>query len=411
MERLRVLMISSCFPHPGNERLGVWALSQAETLARHGVDLKVVSPTSYVPRILGRLGIAPWAANCPDRTRLGMLDVTFPRWTYYYVGLFRPIIKHYPNQVFHFGWLTLKNQLLAEIKQHQPDVIFANHTLDGGESARRLHRITGLPFVVAEHDFGEITDCATMPSRHRHYSKVITSASSVLAVSERMKSDIERIFPKARVVVARYGRDPLPPEFFRTARPAELAGKTIVLSACSLTHRKDVPRLVEAFARAASGHPDAVLRIAGGGPEREAIEAAIRRFDVRGQVQLLGPLPHDQLLQEMAWANVFALTGWDEPFATVYVEALAARLPIVCCNDGGICDVLEDGVQGFAVPPRDVNAVADRLSRLLENPDLRQQMSANAHSLFQERLTPASYAGTIIQELQRAVETRKHPQP
>jgi glycosyltransferase involved in cell wall biosynthesis len=104
-------------------------------------------------------------------------------------------------------------------------------------------------------------------------------------------------------------------------------------------------------------------------------------------------------MQEMVWADIFALVGWDEPFATVYVEALAAGKPIICCDDGGICDVLESGVQGLAVPPRDVDATSGALRRLLSDSQLRAEMSVAAKALFTEQLSTSAYADTIISEL------------
>ena len=401
---LRVLMISSCFPHPENAGLGVWAQFQANALVNSGVALKIVSPTSYVPQFVGNMGIGSWAANSPAETRDGPLDISFPRWFYHYVGPMRPVIRRWPGPVFSAAWPHLKRALLEEIARHQPDVIFANHSLDGGESARRLKELTGIPFVVAEHDFGEITDCARFPSRRHHYQQIFDAASSVLAVSERMKADILALFPTARVVVARFGREPIPEDFHFRPRPKDLSGKTVIFSASGLFERKGVPLLIEAFSKIAPRHPDAVLRIAGDGHERAKVEQAVKIHDRTGQVQLLGRLAHDEVLQEMAWADAFALTGWDEPFATVYVEALASGLPIVCCNDGGICDILEDGVHGLTVPPRDLDAATTALERLIEDPALRRRMSQAALNLFKAKLTTESYTRVLCGELTRATQ-------
>ena len=384
-------------------RLGVWALLQAETLTCHGVDLKVVSPTSQLPAVLGRLGIAPWAACCPLTARVGSLDVTFPRWPYYYAGFMRRLIRRYPSVAFGLAWPALRKSLLAEIAAHRPQVIFANHSLDGGEAARRIQLETGIPYVVAEHDFGEITDCHRYPARHLHYLRVMSAASSVLAVSERMKAEILSVCPHSRVVIARHGREPLPAALLARPRPMEMQGKIIVLSASGLFERKGVPLLIEAFSRIATSHPNAELRIVGDGPERGKVQAAVHRHDKTGQVRVVGALPHDELLQEMAWSDVFALIGWDEPYGIVYVEALAAGKPLICCDDGGICDVVRNHEEALLVPPQDVEATAAALRRLISDTATRERMSAAADKLFHARLTSAAYAQTIINELKRAV--------
>jgi glycosyltransferase involved in cell wall biosynthesis len=398
---LRSLLIAGCFPHPGNPRLGVWAQSQAEALVTAGVELKVVSPTSFVPRFLGKLGVASWAANCPNTARIGTLEVSFPRWPFYYASLMRPVIRRHPGLAYSMAWPFVKASLFEQVRTHKPDVIFAHHTFEGGESARRLHEVTGIPYVIADWDFDEIIDCALFPARRRHYERILAKCSSVIATSERMKRDIENLFPRTRVVVGHYGRDPIPAEIRLAPRPPDRAGRTIILCACGFYERKGVPLLIDSFATIAAQYPEAELWIVGAGPQLHLIEQAASRV-ATPQIRLLGPLPHQEVLQEMVWADVFALTGWDEPFATVAVEALAAGLPLLCSNDGGICDLLRDGIHGITVPPKNGAAIADALSRLISQPMLREAMSEEASRLFAERLTKEAYVNGIIAELQRA---------
>lgn len=399
---LRVLMISSCFPHPENAALGVWAQLQAETMASTGIDLRVVSPTPYVPRILGRLGVAPWAAFCPRDAQIGTVRVSYPRWLYYYVGPLRKMVQRWPSWAVSIAWPLVKQVILDEVAKHQPDVILANHALDGGEIARRIHMLTGIPYVVAEHDFGEITQCADFPSRHRHYQRVFEEASTVLVGANRMRDDIRRIFPATNVSVLRFGRPAIPKAIAEKPRPDDRKGKLIIFSASGWFERKGVPLLVEAFGRIASSFPDAELRIAGDGPEREKIEAAVKRFDRTNQVRLLGRLTHDQILQEMVWSDAFALTGWDEPFGVVYVEAFSAGLPVICCNDCGICDVMEDGVHGFAIPPHDVEAAIRALNQLAGDSELRTKLATNAKALFLSQMTESAYASRMRDQLKAA---------
>jgi glycosyltransferase involved in cell wall biosynthesis len=99
--------------------------------------------------------------------------------------------------------------------------------------------------------------------------------------------------------------------------------------------RKGFPLLIEAFAQIAHKHPDTVLRIAGDGPQRSEIQSKVERARLNGRIQLLGPLRNAQVLQEMVWADLFALVGWDEPFGIVHAEAAAAGLPLLLQTTGG----------------------------------------------------------------------------
>jgi glycosyltransferase involved in cell wall biosynthesis len=96
-------------------------------------------------------------------------------------------------------------------------------------------------------------------------------------------------------------------------------------------------------------------------------------------------------------ADIFALIGWREPFATVYLEAMAAGLPLIACDDGGIAEVihsadvdapaLDTPPNGLLVPPRDIPAAARALEFLILNPKLRKQIGEAARKKIEAELT------------------------
>jgi glycosyltransferase involved in cell wall biosynthesis len=86
-------------------------------------------------------------------------------------------------------------------------------------------------------------------------------------------------------------------------------------------------------------------------------------------------------MQYMAWCDAFALIGGDEPFATVFSEAMSAGKPIVFASDGGITDVAKDGVHGLSVEPGDLASAVAALDRLLGDADLRARLGRGAAEL------------------------------
>ena len=104
----------------------------------------------------------------------------------------------------------------------------------------------------------------------------------------------------------------------------------------------------------------------------------------------------------MSWADCFALVGWNEPFATVYLEAMAAGKPILCCSDGGINDVISPGVHGYVVPPRQVEQTALALDRLLSNDVKRNEMGRNARQLIEQTLTWDAKAAELIKQFEQS---------
>jgi glycosyltransferase involved in cell wall biosynthesis len=384
---MRVLMLATYFPKPLNPIMGSWALSQARAFQRAGIETEVVSFTAWVPAWAARSRGAATYAGCPPVYDWNGLKAHYPRWLVYPVGPFRRWNERHPDALLRAGWVSAAPVLDRFVREFRPDLVYAHHTGVNGFLAERLHRRHGLPYVVTDHDFGEIASCSGFSGRRRLFARVMGSAHLTVAVASRMEAEMNALFPLARTRTVQNGTDRVPEVLLRTPRPETHDGKLVIFSCGAFYPRKGFPLLIDAFAQIAGRRPEAVLRIAGDGAQRPNVEHRIREHGLEGRVHLLGFVPHEQVLQEMVWSDIFALTGWDEPFATVYSEAMSAGKPVICCSDGGITDVLENGVHGVTVPPRDPAAIAAALDLLASDPGLRRRMGESGRRLFETRLT------------------------
>jgi glycosyltransferase involved in cell wall biosynthesis len=406
----RVLLLANYFPKPGNPVMGVWALCEAQAMMRAGLEISVVSPTPWVPRALARLpsrgGVLERArawATCPPAHDWDGLRVRYPRWPIYHRGPHKPLTYRNPLPELELGWRAVRTELEHAVEESRADVLYAHGTALCGFAAAKLRRRFGLPFVTADFDFDEVADCARFPRRRRVYARVSAAGEAMIAVSTRMERDIRTLFPAARSQTVHLGADPLPAALWDVPRPPETEGRTVIFSAATFYGRKGIPLLIRAFAQVAGKHPGAVLRIAGDGPERGAVQRAVAETGIGERVQLLGLRPHREVLQEMVWADAFALFGWDEPFATVFVEAMSAGNAIACTDDGGVSDVLRDSVHGYAVPPRDVDAAARALDRLLADEPARVRMGREGKRLQEAELTWDARAARMASILEEAL--------
>lgn len=402
--RLRILFFASYFPKPDNPWMGTWALSQAQALARQEVDLLVVSCTTWLPSFLARTPGAKAYANCPrEYTWPGNVQVRYPRWLYYPVPPIKQWAYRNPESYLRLAQWSAGQSLCQLVEQFQPDVLFCHHSLPNGWIVAHLPSHLQKPLITLDHDFDEIEDSNIFPQRKAAIQFVGDRAWAMLTVSKRMETSLRNLCPNTRILTQHNGIDPLSEALFQQPRPADLNGKTVILTCALFAERKGIPLLIEAFSRVAHHYPDAVLRIIGSGPDEAKIQQTVTRFNLHDRVQLVGKKSHADVLQEMVWADCFALVGWNEPFATVYLEAMAARKPIICCDDGGITDVIQNGVEGYTVPPKDVTATAAALNRMLGNTAERQIMGHNAQRLILEKLTWDAKTTELIKLFEQAI--------
>jgi glycosyltransferase involved in cell wall biosynthesis len=132
--------------------------------------------------------------------------------------------------------------------------------------------------------------------------------------------------------------------------------------------------LLDAMDRIRAARPDVMLTIVGDGPGRARLEARIATLGLENHVRLTGAQSQADVARWMAWADVFVLPSFAEGLPIVLMEAMAARRAVVATRIAGIPELVEDGVNGFLVAASDVDALADRVERLLGDPDMRLAM-------------------------------------
>jgi glycosyltransferase involved in cell wall biosynthesis len=130
------------------------------------------------------------------------------------------------------------------------------------------------------------------------------------------------------------------------------------------------------------------LAIAGEGVERPRLEALTREYGLTDRVRLLGA--RNDIPDLQAGADVFVMPSLWEGLPLAVLEAMVAGKPIVASRTSGIPEAIEDGRQGVLVPPGDVQALADALWRLMNEPELRASLGRAALERARSRFTIAA---------------------
>lgn len=159
----------------------------------------------------------------------------------------------------------------------------------------------------------------------------------------------------------------------------------VILYLGRLVEEKGLYYLLEAFA--SLQREEVTLVLAGEGPERTRLEQIVDEKDLRDRVRFTGYVApeHSVPYYAIAWVCVLPSVttfSFKEPWGLVVNEALNQGVPVVATDAVGAAagGLLSDGFNGFIVPERDANALADALQKILDDPALRDQLGQNARS-------------------------------
>lgn len=181
----------------------------------------------------------------------------------------------------------------------------------------------------------------------------------------------------------------------------------VVVAAGRLAEAKRYDDLIRAFATVAAARPDWTLRLYGKGERRAALAALIAELDLGAQVRLMGPAA--PLEPELAKASVLAVTSSMESFGMTIVEGMRAGLPVVATDCPlGPREIVEDGVTGLLVPPRDVPAIAAALLSLVQDDERRREMG-RAALVAAEVYDPAVVAERHLRLFRELLAVRRRP--
>ncbi|MGD1280172.1 glycosyltransferase family 4 protein [Mycobacterium seoulense] len=241
------------------------------------------------------------------------------------------------------------------------------------------------------------------------------------ALKKRAVADMEReVFRRARDMIiispylaqvygsmltarCRFIENPIQDDFFRIQRAPE-AGRTLFVG--TLVPRKGVHHLVRAIGEVVNDRvrdepwrSHLQFRIAGPvadpGSELE-VRRAIAECGLQGRVRLLGPISHEELLDEYARAQILLMGSREETTPQAVAQAMACGLPVIASRVGGIPDMVEDGRTALLFPYGDVAACAEHIRRMLDDDALRARIERTVRVEAQQRFDPKSVADQTV---------------
>lgn len=150
----------------------------------------------------------------------------------------------------------------------------------------------------------------------------------------------------------------------------------VIIAAGRYVKEKGFDLLIDAFSLIAEEFPDWKLKIFGRGALRDSYVEQVLKNNLENQVYLCPAT--DQLLKEIANSSFFVCSSIYEGFGMIIIEAMSVGVPVVSFACQGPAEILIDGEDGFLVPERDVEALAEKMRLLIQDEDLRKKMGKRA---------------------------------
>lgn len=183
------------------------------------------------------------------------------------------------------------------------------------------------------------------------------------------------------------------------------AGAFLLLYAGRVAPEKNIPTLLEAFARVAARRPEAMLLFAGGGPDLEATRRRVEEAGLAGRVRFAGYVAREDMRDYYAAADVLAFPSETETQGLVLCEAMAAGLPFVAVESPGARSVVPDEAERYLIPNA-AETLAERVLHLESCPEERRRLAAIGRGAA-EAFTDEAAAARLRDIYGAAMEARR----
>jgi glycosyltransferase involved in cell wall biosynthesis len=186
-------------------------------------------------------------------------------------------------------------------------------------------------------------------------------------------------------------------------------GAPIVGNVAALVPHKGQRYLIDAAHLVVQHAPDTRFVILGEGELREHLEKHVHEHHLEKHVLLPGF--RTDVLGCIKAFDLFVMSSVTEGLGTSLLDAMAAARPIVATTAGGIPEIVEDGVNGLLVPPRDARALADAILRALRDADLRRRLGDAGFARVNERFTVERMVAQTAAAYEQIVAQRREEKP
>jgi len=274
-------------------------------------------------------------------------------------------------------------------------------------AAYQAAKRTGKPYIVTPHGALEPWCLNYKALKKKIYAtliqrRILKEAAALHALTNEEVKNIRAFGVDNVIAMIPNGINPgefqsLPPDCELRQLCPSLSGKQVVLFLSRIHPKKGLDLLAKAFGQVAKERDNVRLVIAG--PDNEGyqarVEQMLRANGVRNKTIFTGMLIGQEKLAALSRTDVFVLPSYSEGFSIAILEAMICGLPVIITHPCNFPEVAE-AEAGIVIDP-DPEQLAEALTMLLDNPQLREEMGANGRRLVSEKFTWDKIAGQMIE--------------
>jgi len=278
--------------------------------------------------------------------------------------------------------LALASTMVDVILNHNLDLLHVHYAIPHASAAYMAKQIVlkkgrNIPVITTLHG----TDI-TLVGRDKTYEPVVTfsinESDAITAVSQNLKDETYRSFSISKDIEvienfvdnSRYKK---PIDAFRKVIAPD--DEKILIHASNFRKIKRVDDVIKIFANVHEKIPSKLLLV-GDGPERRAMEDLARQLQVQDDVRFLGK--QEQIEEILLVSDLFLLPSEYESFGLAAMEAMAANVPVISSDAGGLPEININGETGYTAAVGDVETMSACAINLLSHEDLLAQFRKNA---------------------------------
>jgi N-acetyl-alpha-D-glucosaminyl L-malate synthase BshA len=274
------------------------------------------------------------------------------------------------------GGLLFLIMSLRCLKKIKPDIIHTQ-SISEGLPAIIFKRVLNTPSVI----WAQGSDVYQTKFLDKILLDIVTkNADAVIALTEDMREKLKKIY-NGDIFVIPNGVDL---KRFKYLSRKEIRNnlnitddERIILFVGNLRPVKGVKYLIQAMKLINDKNRYVRLFVVGAGPERDYLENLTKELDLKKYINFVGRVSSFKIPEYMIASDLFVLPSLSEGLPLVILEAMASGLPIIASKIGGLPEIVRDKENGFIIEPQQVEKISENILLLLENDNLREQISKN----------------------------------